>query len=128
MNDGVDCVGAGSDEDGDKDDVYGDLVDDNGDIVYDNGDNDDVYGDLVYNDGDLVDDNGDLCVSFQSTHPQVDCTTRLTAESSNLENISSEKSLIVILILISSPAKSQILILTRINFIAPCQEEFSTQS
>ena len=72
MNDGVDCVGAGSDEDGDKDDVYGDLVD----------------------------DNGDLCVSFQSTHPQVDSTTRLTAESSNLE-----KSLIVILIVISSPSK-----------------------
>ena len=100
-NDGVDCVGAGSDEDGDKDDVYGDLANDNGD-------NDDVYGDLVYNDnddlvddnGDSVNDNGDLSVSFQSTHPQVDSTTRLTAESSNLE-----KSLIVILIVISSPSK-----------------------
>ena len=65
----------------------------------DNGDNDDVYGDLV-------DDNGDLSVSFQSTHSQVDSTTRLTAESSNLEKVSSEKSLIVILIVILSPSKS----------------------
>ena len=78
MNDCVNCVGADSDEDGEKDDVYGDLVD----------------------------DNGDLSVSFQSTHPQVDSTTRLTAESSNLEKVSSEKSLIVILIVISSPPKS----------------------
>ena len=48
----------------------------------------------------------DLSVSFQSTHPQVNSTTRLTAETSNLEKVSSEKSLIVILIIISSPSKS----------------------
>ena len=107
LNDSVDCVGTGSDDNGDYDGVYGDLVGDNGDPVNDYGDNDDVFGDLVYDiNGDLVDGNGELSVSFQSTHPQVDSTTRLTAESSNLEKVSSEKSLIVILIVISSPPKS----------------------
>ena len=48
LNDGVDCVGTGSDDNGDNDGVFGDLVDDNGDPVNGNGDNDDVFGDLVY--------------------------------------------------------------------------------
>ena len=128
MNDGVDCVGTGTDDNGNNDYVYGDLVGDNGDPVNDNGDNDDIFGDLVDDNGELVGDNGELSVSFQSTHPQVDSTTRLTAETSNLEKVSSEKSLIVILIVISSPSKSRILILMRTNFIAPCQEEFLTQN
>ena len=42
LNDSVDCVGTGSDDNGDNDGVYGDLVGDNGDPVNDNGDNDDV--------------------------------------------------------------------------------------